>query len=83
MLKRYKIESKFMENFINDLNKVMKDITKLFNEYDIEFCFIGGAARNQYNYRKITEDIDILVSKYDKENFRAFFMQDREKRFSF
>lgn len=56
-----------MESFINDLNKIMSDITKLFKEFNIHFIFIGGAARNQYNAFKTTEDIDLLVSSSDRD----------------
>lgn len=86
MEKRY--ESLYMESYIKDLKKSLRIITDLFNKYKINFTFIGGAARNQYGYAKITEDVDILVSQHDKDkvkNLPIGFIRDisdgRGKRF--
>lgn len=60
-------KSRFMESYLKDLKLVMDKITLLFKEYDIDFTFIGGAASNFYNLRQMTDDIDILVDKKDRE----------------
>ncbi|MGA2433949.1 MAG: hypothetical protein ABSG25_01550, partial [Bryobacteraceae bacterium] len=57
----------FMESFSSELKRVMRDITELLNKKGIHFCFIGGAAKNIYGSMRITEDIDILVDKNDKQ----------------
>ncbi len=64
MIKKYK---NFMESFLDELKRVMKDITELLTEKGIRFCFIGGAAKNIYGSKRTTEDIDILINKEDKE----------------
>jgi hypothetical protein len=64
-MKRHK--SKFMESYISDLWQSLKNITNVLKDRDINFTIIGGAARNQYGYAKITEDVDILVAKKDKD----------------
>ena len=64
-MRRYK--SQFMESYISELWQSLKNIANLFRDHDINFTIIGGAARNQYGVEKITEDIDILVAKRDKE----------------
>ena len=70
MVKRYKrIESQFMESFVNNQEETMKTIAKVLKQNQIEFCFIGGAVLPEYGYNRVTEDIDILVSKKDKDKF--------------
>lgn len=61
------IDSRFMESYINDLEKSKQAIIKLFESYDIDFCFIGGVVRNEYGSPRMTEDIDLLVSRKDKD----------------
>ena len=56
-----------MESFVKDLEKSLKAITKLLKDNDINFTFIGGAARNQYKYLKTTEDVDLLIDVNDKQ----------------
>jgi hypothetical protein len=58
-----------MESYVKERTEVMKAITRVLKSKDIDFCFIGGAALPEYNYNRMTEDIDILVSKKDKEKF--------------
>ena len=60
-------QSKFMESYLKDLWRSIQSITKLLKDNNINFTIIGGACRNQYGYSKITEDIDLLVDKRDKE----------------
>jgi len=60
----------FMESYVKDLLLSIKNISKLLKQFKISFTFIGGAARNQYGYQKITEDIDLLVSKKDREKMK-------------
>lgn len=38
-------------------------IAKDFEESEIEYCIVGGVALGVYNYKRFTEDLDILVSK--------------------
>ena len=59
-----------MESFIKDQWKAIKGISKILKDKDISFTFIGGAARNQYNYLKTTQDIDILIAKKDIEKIK-------------
>lgn len=65
-----KYQSFYMESFIKDLKKAIKALTDLLKEYNINFTIIGGAARSEYKVRKITEDIDIVVSKKDKDKMK-------------
>jgi len=70
-MKYHKIyKSMFMESYVKDLWTSLKSISKLLKQFKISFTFIGGAARNQYGYQKITEDIDILIARKDKEKMK-------------
>lgn len=61
------IKSKFMESYKNDLELSLTEIKKILKAYSISFVFLGGVARNTYGTLRMTEDIDILVDKKDKE----------------
>jgi hypothetical protein len=60
-------KSLFMETFLDQFEKAKQEIVKLLTSEDIDFCFIGGMARNFYNDPRTTEDIDILVDIGDRD----------------
>ena len=64
-MERYK--SQFMESYIRDLWASLENLTSILKKNNINFTIIGGAARNQYKYFKITEDIDLLVDVKHRE----------------
>jgi hypothetical protein len=63
-------KSIFMESFLSDFLKSMQAITKLLTEYGIRFCFIGGSTLPFYNYRRQTEDIDIIIDSRDRDKLK-------------
>ena len=65
----YKNFNYLMEMNYKYLPVVINEITKLFKEKNINFCFIGGIVLPQYGYGRTTDDIDILISKNDKDKF--------------
>jgi hypothetical protein len=67
-------KSYFMESFKNELNKAIEKIANILNEYKVSFCIIGGAARFKYHVEKMTQDIDILISKEDKNKIKKIPM---------
>jgi predicted nucleotidyltransferase len=70
-MKKYKpYESVFMESFIQDLKKSIQELYNILSQNNINFTIIGGAARNEYGVKKITEDVDILVDAKDKEKMK-------------
>lgn len=69
----------FMESYQKDLEKTLEKIKKLFDQYDIDFCFIGGIAVNYYGHQRTTDDVDLLVDRHDKEKIQKIpigFMRD-------
>jgi predicted nucleotidyltransferase len=48
---------------MKDITKDIKTIHQDFTELGIEYCVIGGMALEIYNYKRSTEDIDVLISK--------------------
>jgi len=69
MVERYK--SQFMETFISELKSNMQIISNILEKNNIDFCFVGGATLIGYNYRRTTDDIDILVSKMNKNELMS------------
>lgn len=67
-MKKYK--SQFMESYIKDMWKVIKELSSILKQKGINFTYIGGVARNQYKYPVTTEDIDILVDKKDLDKMK-------------
>ena len=65
MLKPY--TSIFMESYLKDLWEAVKSLSSVLKDNNITYVYIGGVARNQYGYNRMTEDIDILVDKADKD----------------
>jgi len=64
------VESKFMESYKSELDKALTKITKIFNDYNVNFTFIGGVARNEYASTRMTDDVDLLVSITDKDKIK-------------
>ena len=60
-------KSKYMETYLKDMWDSIKNLSKILKDNNINFTFIGAAARNQYGHTRTTEDLDILVAKEDKE----------------
>ncbi len=60
----------FFESYQKELKDTLVKIQKLFKKYDIDFCFIGGIAVNQYGHQRSTDDIDILVNRGDLEKIK-------------
>lgn len=56
-----------MESFLRDFKRSLINIAKVLRDKKISFTFIGASARNQYGVLRTTEDVDILVSRSDKE----------------
>lgn len=66
----YIVESVFIESFIRDVEEAKIAIRKLLTDNNISFVFIGATARNEYASPRTTEDIDLLISKNDKEKLK-------------
>jgi hypothetical protein len=64
-------QSKYTENFIKDITEVILQIKNLFDIYNIHYIIIGGASLSEYHYNRLTTDVDILVSKNDKEKIMS------------
>jgi hypothetical protein len=77
MKTRYK---QFFED--SSINQVMKEITEIFKENKIDFCFIGGNVLRSYGYNRATNDIDILINYDDKEKFKELIGRYLSKAFS-
>jgi hypothetical protein len=60
------IHSHFMEVHLKESLSAMQRVHSIFSNYEINHCFIGGAVLPFYDYRRMTDDVDVLVSAADK-----------------
>lgn len=64
------IRSHFMEVHLEESLTAMERVHKIFSDRDIHHCFIGGAVLPFHGYRRMTDDIDMLVSAEDKHKLK-------------
>lgn len=60
-------QSKFIVESLEYYKQSLYNLGKILNEYDINYCIVGSIVMTQYNYVRMTEDIDILVNSKDKQ----------------
>jgi len=65
--KKYQI----MEMINNKLKLEIPKICKVFEQFDIDYCLIGGASLPTYNLNRATEDVDFLVFVNDKQKLES------------
>jgi hypothetical protein len=42
---------------------IVKEVVKILNDYGIDYAITGAIAMETYNYKRATDDIDIIISK--------------------
>jgi len=52
------------------LNDTLRRVTKDLENHQIDYSVIGAVALNQHDYRRFTEDINLLLTKEGLEKFR-------------
>jgi hypothetical protein len=57
------LESVFLESYRQDLESHLKNIITDLSENGIDYAVIGGIALRMHNFPRLTEDIDLLISK--------------------
>jgi len=64
------IYKQYLYESVKTYYEEMKYISSLFDKYDINHVFIGGALLPMYEYYRNTGDVDILVDKKDKNKIK-------------
>jgi len=54
-----------------DVQSALQAIARLLNEDEIPYAVIGAMALNEYGYRRVTVDVDILLTREGLEEFKA------------
>lgn len=54
-----------------DVQRALEKITHLLEEDGIPYAVIGAMALNAYGYRRVTVDVDLLLTREGLEAFRA------------
>lgn len=62
------------EEDIKNRHEVMKQITEVFKENSINFCFIGGIILNEFGYYRTTDDIDTLIAAEDRPKVKELLI---------
>ncbi len=53
------------------LNETLRRVAKDLENHQIDYSIIGAIARNQFGYRRFTEDINLLLTKEGLEKFQT------------
>src|SRR5258708_1026490 len=65
------------ERFFMREDKVYKaflKLTRLLNEAQIPYAVVGAMALNEYGYRRVTTDVDVLLTRQGLEAFKERYL---------
>src|SRR5256712_8983378 len=54
-----------------DVQRALDKIVRLLDEAHIPYAIVGAMALNEYGYRRVTVDIDILLTREGLEQLKA------------
>jgi hypothetical protein len=54
----------------SEVHKALQKLIRLLEQDDIAYAIIGAMALNQHGYRRVTEDIDVLLTREGLETFK-------------
>jgi hypothetical protein len=55
----------------SDVQHALEKLARLLDEDGIPYAILGGMALNAYGYRRVTIDVDVLLTREGLEAFRA------------
>lgn len=55
----------------SDVQRALEKVAHLLEEDGIPYAIIGAMALNAYGYRRVTEDVDLLLTPEGLESFKA------------
>jgi hypothetical protein len=67
----------FAERFFMNESKVhhaLAKLARLLEESKIPYAIIGAMALNEFGYRRVTEDVDVLLTREGLETFKALHL---------
>ena len=54
-----------------DVNRALEKVARLLREDGIAYALVGAMALNEYGYRRVTVDVDLLLSRDGLDAFKA------------
>src|SRR5688572_21031005 len=57
-----------------DVHRALHKIARLLNEANIPYALVGGLALNEYGYRRVTVDVDLLMTREGLAEFKERFL---------
>src|SRR6266851_9911933 len=55
------------------VHRALRRLTRLLEEWHIPYAIVGGMALNAYGYRRVTSDIDLLLTRQGLDDFAGRF----------
>jgi len=53
-----------------DVQRALEILAQRLEELDIPYAIVGAMAMNEYGYRRVTEDVDVLLTREGLDRFR-------------
>ena len=53
-----------------DVHQAMRKLVAALDELGIPFAIVGGMALNEYGYRRVTVDVDVLMTRQGLQQFK-------------
>lgn len=57
-----------------DVQRALEKLARLLEEAGIPYAIVGGLALNEYGYRRVTEDVDVLLTRQGLETFKRLWL---------
>lgn len=53
-----------------DVQRALEILARRLEELEIPYAIVGAMAMNEYGYRRVTEDVDVLLTREGLDRFR-------------
>jgi hypothetical protein len=57
-----------------DVQKAMRKLVAALDELNIPYAIVGGMALNEYGYRRVTVDVDVLLTRESLQKFKDHWL---------
>jgi hypothetical protein len=58
----------------SDVDSAMRKLAKLLDEAKLPYAIIGAMALNEFGYRRMTSDVDVLLTQESLQTFKALHL---------
>jgi len=59
---------------VADVQKAMRKLVAAFDELGIPYAIVGAMALNEYGYRRVTVDVDVLLTRESLQRFKDHWL---------